>query len=39
MKAFLYGVVELIAEIHRYLLKLNDAYEYNFSDKELHHSV
>lgn len=36
MKAFLYGVVEIIAEIHRYLLKLNDAYEYNFSDKELH---
>lgn len=36
MKAFLYGIVEMIAEIHSYLLKLNDAYEYNFSDKELH---
>lgn len=36
MRAFLYAVVELIAEIHSYLLKLNDAYEYNFSDKELH---
>lgn len=36
MKAFLYGIVEMIAKIHRYLLKLNDAYEYNFSDKELH---
>ena len=36
MKAFLYGVVEIIARIHSYLLKLNDAYEYNFTDKELH---
>lgn len=36
MKAFLYGIVEMIAEIHSYLLKLNDAYEYNFTDKELH---
>ncbi len=36
MKAFLYWVVEMIAKIHRYLLKLNDAYEYDFTDKELH---
>lgn len=36
MKAFLYKIVELIAIIHRYLMKLNDAYEYNFTDKELH---
>ncbi len=36
MKAFLYWIVEMIARIHRYLLKLNDAYEYNFTDKELH---
>ena len=36
MKAFLYGVVEIIARIHSYLLRLNDAYEYNFTDKELH---
>ena len=36
MKAFLYAIVEMIAEIHSYLLKMNDAYEYNFSDKELH---
>lgn len=36
MRAFLYGIVEIIARIHSYLLKLNDAYEYNFSDKELH---
>lgn len=36
MSRFLYWIVELIARIHGYLLKLNDAYEYNFSDKELH---
>lgn len=36
MSRFLYWIVELIARVHSYLLKLNDAYEYNFSDKELH---
>ncbi len=36
MTEFLYWIVELIARIHSWLLKLNDAYEYNFSDKELH---
>lgn len=36
MSRFLYWIVELIAKIHGYLLKLNDACEYNFSDKELH---
>lgn len=36
MRAFLYGIVEIIAKIHRFLLKLNDAYEYDFTDKELH---
>lgn len=36
MKRFLYGIVEIIARIHTYLLKMNDAYEYNFTDKELH---
>lgn len=36
MKEFLYKVVELIARIHNRLLQLNDAYEYNFTDKELH---
>ncbi|MCI9141290.1 MAG: hypothetical protein HFH87_01550 [Lachnospiraceae bacterium] len=36
MTKFLYWIVELIAKIHSWLLKLNDAYEYNFSDKELH---
>lgn len=36
MTRFLYAVVEIIAKIHSYLLRMNDAYEYNFSDKELH---
>lgn len=39
MKAFLYYIVELIARIHGYLLRLNDSFEYNFSDKELHFLV
>ncbi len=39
MKELIYGIVELIARIHGYLLRLNDAYEYNFSDKELHFLV
>lgn len=36
MRAFLYGIVEIIAKIHGFLLRLNDAYEYDFTDKELH---
>lgn len=36
MVRFLYWIVEKIAVVHGWLLKLNDAYEYNFSDKELH---
>lgn len=36
MSKFLYAIVEIIAEIHTYLLKLNDSFEYTFSDKELH---
>ena len=39
MKDFLYLVVRIIAKIHNYLMGLNDAYEYNFSDKELHFLV
>lgn len=39
MKEFLYDIVGLIAKIHSYVLRLNDAYEYNFSDKELHFLV
>lgn len=36
MGKFLYWIVGQVAKIHNYLLRLNDAYEYNFSDKELH---
>lgn len=36
MGRVLYWIVEKIAEIHSWLLKLNDAYEYDFTDKELH---
>lgn len=36
MRSFLYAIVEIIARIHGRLLELNDAYEYNFNDKELH---
>lgn len=36
MTKFLYWIVEMIAKVHSWLLRLNDAYEYNFSDKELH---
>lgn len=39
MKALLYAIVELIAKIHNYILRLNDAFEYDFSDKELHFLV
>uniref|UniRef100_UPI003FF0F29E hypothetical protein n=1 Tax=Roseburia sp. TaxID=2049040 RepID=UPI003FF0F29E len=39
MKEFLYKIVEWIADIHTYLLGLNDAYEYSFSDKQLHFLV
>lgn len=36
MSKFLYAIVEIIAEIHSYLLRLNDSFEYTFTDKELH---
>lgn len=39
MKRLLYYIVEKIAMIHSYILKLNDRYEYNFSDKQLHFIV
>ena len=29
----------MVAKIHNYILQLNDAFEYNFSDKELHFLV
>lgn len=39
MVGFLYWIVEQIARVHRYLLTLNDSFEYVFSDKELHFIV
>lgn len=39
MERALYAIVEMIARVHSYLLKLNDSYEYDFSDKELHFMI
>lgn len=39
MKEFLYAIVGYIAKVHNAILGLNDAYEYNFSDKQLHFLV
>ena len=39
MGQFLYGITEQVARIHSKILALNDAYEYNFTDKELHFIV
>ncbi len=39
LSSFLYAIVEMFAEVHSRILSLNDAYEYNFSDKELHFLV
>lgn len=39
MKEILYRMVGWIAKIHTRLLEINDAYEYNFSDKQLHFLV
>lgn len=36
MKELLYWIVGWITRIHHYILRLNDAFEYHFSDKELH---
>lgn len=36
MSEFFYYIIEIISTFHSKLLSLNDAYEYNFSDKELH---
>lgn len=36
MVKFLYWIIELITRFHSVLLSLNDANEYNFTDKELH---
>ena len=39
MSTFLYALVGMVAKIHNYIMRLNDAYEYNFTDKELHFLV
>ncbi len=39
LKELLYLVVEYIAKIHNKFLALNDKFEYNFTDKELHFLV
>lgn len=39
MKEFLYEMVKYVAKIHNYIMGLNDKYEYNFSDKQLHFLV
>ncbi|MBO5302944.1 MAG: hypothetical protein J6A92_02730 [Lachnospiraceae bacterium] len=39
MKEFLYYIVEIIAKIHNRIMQLNNAYEYDFTDKELHFIV
>ncbi len=36
MKRFLYFIVDVIARFHSKILSLNDSFEYDFSDKELH---
>ena len=36
LKDILYKVFGLIADAHEWILTLNDAYEYHFSDKQLH---
>lgn len=39
MVKLLYMIIGFIAKIHNKIMQLNDAYEYNFSDKELHFIV
>ena len=39
MKEYLYKLVGIAADIHEKILHLNDAYEYNLSDKQLHFLV
>lgn len=36
MKEFLYKIMEWIAKFHSLFLRLNDRFEYDFTDKELH---
>lgn len=39
MKELLYKIMALIAKVHNYIMQLNDSYEYDFTDKELHFIV
>lgn len=39
MESILESLMVLIAQSHSYILSLNDAYEQNFTDKELHFLV
>ena len=39
MKTMLYGIVSFLADVHERILSLNDAYEYYYSDKQLHFLV
>lgn len=39
MTKFLFAIVSYIAKIHNMVLSLNDTYEYQFTDKELHFIV
>jgi len=39
LRELLYTMVEWIARFHSYFLRLNDAFEYDFTDKELHFLV
>ena len=36
MKTFLYKIIEWISKFHSFFMRLNDEFEYNLSDKELH---
>lgn len=39
MREFLYRLMGEVAKVHSHIMKLNDAYEYNFTDKQLHFLV
>ena len=39
MRELLYGITEIIARIHNYIMHMNDRFEYDFSDKDLHFLV
>lgn len=39
MRELLYSITEMIARIHNYIMHVNDRFEYDFSDKDLHFLV